>query len=148
MKRILLVIPVVVVLGAVSAIAWTTWSARGEREIIEVADQLQVPADWVLERENVEPQRLFCLGGNRCPSLSRKWLVPGELSAAELQQVLIRSGWNLTPEQSCSLLSATEGTSSCVLSGPVDDYAVQLYHMPPSSAEMTDSARVRLFINP
>ena len=148
MKKMLIIIAVVSALGAVGALASTMWSDRGERQIVDVANRLQVPADWRLASENVVPSRLICLGGNQCPSLSRKWQVPGEFSAAELEQLVKSAGWGLTPEQPCRLTTSGDQANPCVLAGQVDGYAVQIYHLPPSSVEASGSAEVRLFVNP
>lgn len=49
-----------------------------------------------------EPRRLFCLGDNACPSVSRHWVFDAPFLTTELQTWLDDAGYSATVDGDCS----------------------------------------------
>ena len=120
-------------------------SAASERAVERIADELQVPPQWSLVSDSRKPDRLLCFSGS-CPSVTRRWSVPGNVSTAMFTAVYSQSGMPLRLEHSCEPEATGQvGHRSCVASGEVDGWLVQLYLR--SSETRPEIAEVALFVN-
>lgn len=108
-----------------------------ENKAEALAKQFKVPTDWELAANRVEPHRFICLGDNPCPSVNRRWDVPRDLSAADLQRLIAEAGWSLPFSDSCEPRpNGAKTFRSCSTDGMVGDYAVTLtYYSPEQFSE-------------
>jgi hypothetical protein len=136
-RRTVAVSAVLLALVLATVVAARAWSHNGERAILETADQLRVPGTWELVSQHVQPPRLICLGGDACPSLSRRWNVPTRMTTEELDLLVAASGWALaftdplaaSPGSACAPRpNGSSGTTSCSATGHVDGYSASLYY--------------------
>jgi hypothetical protein len=94
-------------------------------EAVDVANQLTLPSQWPLVSEVVEPDRVICLGDNPCPSISRRWRAPDNISTDGLFMILMSSGWNLRIDGSCEPRPNGPTTfRSCSARGQVEGFNV------------------------
>lgn len=120
-----------VALVAVLAVALLLLPERSNGAL-EVADSFAVPAEWPLLRENVEPPRFLCLGGNPCPSVNRQWAAPRDLSTEDITALVTGSGWSLALEGSCEPRANGAATfRSCSAAGRLDGFAVSVTYRSP-----------------
>ena len=99
-RRAILLLAVVSVIALGGALL-SVLLRQGRNEAVDVANQLILPSDWPLVSEVVEPDRVVCLGDNPCPSVSRRWRAPDDISTDGLSRVLMNSRWNLRIDGSC-----------------------------------------------
>ena len=119
-------------------------SAASERAVARIADELQVPPQWSLLSQSSKPDRLLCFSGS-CPSVMRRWSVPGNVSTAVFTSTYSRAGYPLRLEHSCEPETTGQvGRRSCVASGEVDGWPVQLFLR--SSDTRPGMAEVALFV--
>ena len=119
-------------------------SAASERAVERIADELQVPPQWSLVSESRKPDRLLCFSGS-CPSVTRRWSVPGNVSTAAFTAVYSQPGIPLRLEHSCEPEATGQvGHRACVASGEVDGWPVQLFLR--SSDTRPGTAEVALFV--
>lgn len=64
----------------------------GDGGVVEAADRIVPPADWVERRELVVEKSLFCGGPAPCPHLEREWDIPGPVTVATVEEVFADVG--------------------------------------------------------
>lgn len=108
--------------GAIYGLFFYTGSTK---EIVAVADQLQVDPSWKLDSESIHPPQSFCIDVE-CPSVSRNWITSNPIEKSDLEQITKASGWNLSIDGNCNLdrLLAGSPTGYCEARGVVDEYEV------------------------
>ena len=128
MRRGAGVMGAVVVAVVLAGAGWVVQDRRGhaqERAVVEVADQFLPPAGWVQLTRTVEPDRVLCVGGTRCPSVETTYGADRPLRPEELGDVLVRSGWDLPVEGDCQLPANVSGAGPvCAAAGIVDGFDV------------------------
>ena len=126
-----------VAVGVVLVAGIALWSQNGERRIVAAADQFRVPQDWVVLSQRVQGPRPVGIGDVACPSLTRRWRAPTDMTSSDLSKLITSSGWNLNLENECQPRPGAAFLGrSCSAVGQVDGYRAQLYYKSPS----TDSA--------
>jgi hypothetical protein len=86
----------------------------------DVADRFD-PGDGATFRSaSSEPRRLWCLGGDACPSTSRSWDLGGPPSTREVQIWITGAGYDAVVDGDCS-------TGSCRAHGTADGWDVDVY---------------------
>lgn len=119
-------------------------SQASERAVTRIAGELRVPPEWSLISESSKPARLFCFSGG-CPSVTRRWAAPGDVSTASFTATYSELGWPLRLEDDCEPATAGQvGRRSCVASGEVDGWPVSLVLQPSKTAPGT--GEVALFV--
>ena len=100
-------------------------SRASERAVTRIAGELQAPPEWSLVSESSTTARLLCSGS--CPSVTRRWAAPGDLSTAAFTATWSRPGWPLRLEDDCEPATTGQvGRRSCWASGQVDGWPVSL----------------------
>ena len=123
-----------VVLAVVAAVVltagavWAVQERRGqaqERSVAEVADQFQPPVGWVQLTRDAEPDRLLCVGGTRCPSVTTTYGADLPMGPEDFQEALEQTGWDLPVEGTCQLPANVTGAGPvCSAAGTVDGFDV------------------------
>lgn len=133
MKKLTKAFALVIVVVLTAAVGLHIWSKNGQEKITQTADQFKVPEGWVLVSQDMEPPRVLCLGGNGCPSLRRRWNVPGKMSTIELMALIDSSGWRLTLEHECEpqpnqaiIGNGNFERISCTANGHVNGYSTRI----------------------
>lgn len=100
---------------------------RVTAEMVSVAEQLPVPADWTVQSENVESEKLVCLNANPCPSLSRTWQADRELRVEDLRSLAESAGWDVQIDGDCQRPEGAIGRRSVCSAEATDrGYDIQL----------------------
>lgn len=109
------------------AVYWLFFYTGSTKEIVAVADQLQVDPSWKLETESIRPPQSFCVDVE-CPSVSRNWKVSEPLIRKDLENLLEASGWNFQIEETCipDTTMPQQPSGSCSAKGIVGNYNVTL----------------------
>lgn len=123
---VLLAVVAAVVLTA--GVVWAVQERRGhaqERSVAEVADQFSPSAGWVQLTREVEPDRLLCVGGTRCPSVETTYGADLPMGPEEFRGALEQTGWDLPVEGTCQLPANVSGAGPvCSAAGTVDGFDV------------------------
>ena len=121
---------VLVAIAVVAALTVTVFVLRAQEGsvtagMVAQADRLDIPSDWVLLGETITPDQTICL--TICPSMNRNWQTDKELTAADLQRIVQRSGVALSIEGTCVRASNAIGnTGVCTATAVYGDYDLQL----------------------
>ncbi len=110
-------------IGFSGAIYWLFFYTGSTKEIVAVADQLQVDPSWELDMEAIEPARAICIN-DECPSVSRNWKVNSLLTREDLESILEKSKWGLKIEEDCKPHTQLTQLPSgrCKAQGIIDNY--------------------------
>jgi hypothetical protein len=133
------VVVVALVAGGVSL-----WSHAGERRIMATADQLRVPQDWVVLEWRAKGPGLCILSDVSCPSVSRSWRAPHDMTTSDFSKLFTSSDWKLELEKGlgdCERSRPNRNAKyqfhSCWAHGWVDGYRANLYYDDPATSDPT-----------
>ena len=119
---------------------------RVTAQMVSVADRLTVPAAWTLDSEVIESEKLVCLNGNPCPSLSRTWQTDRELQQIDLMILATAAGWIPEVDGDCIRRPDPIGTRSVCSATALDSgYEVRLRVDSPDAGS---PSRLRLSLKP
>jgi hypothetical protein len=133
-----------VVLIALVAGGVSLWSQAGERRIVATADQLRVPQDWVVLEWRVQGPGLCFLSDVSCPSVSRQWRAPHDMTTSDFSKLFTSAGWKLNLEKGLGECERPRPNSkasyqyhACWAHGRVDGYQANLYYDDPATSDPT-----------
>jgi hypothetical protein len=133
------VVVVALVAGGVSL-----WSNAGERRIVATADQLRVPQGWVVLEWRAQGPGLCILSDVSCPSVSRQWRAPHDMTTSGFSKLFTSSGWKLELEKELGDCerprpngNASHQYHSCWAHGRVDGYRANLYYEDSATSDPT-----------
>jgi hypothetical protein len=136
---------ILLLLAAIVFVLGYTGSAK---PIKDVASQLQIPSNWHLRSEQVEPPRLLCLGDTSCPELNRSWLA-NSTSLSEIETIFKNTGWSYELDDSCKSMEKNLDNPSvdfiCNVDARTDHYRMSFYI---EHYDRTHQLLISLFIKP
>lgn len=114
-----------IIFGAIIAFLVWFFYVGSPKEIMSVADQLQVDPTWKLEVNHVQPPRTVCID-DECPSLNRQWITTHPLSREEFATLLDKSGWKFDIQGDCLPKPNVSGShiGVCSAEGSINGYRV------------------------
>ncbi|MGO4103131.1 hypothetical protein AB4Y63_04205 [Leifsonia sp. YAF41] len=147
MKKILGAILIGIVVLAVAAFFIVrSFEDRVTEDLVSQVSQLTIPAGWKMLDDVIEPDRFVCLGGNPCPSISRRWETDSVVTARDLEQIAATANVTLTVDRPCERPANNIGRAvQCTGLGVKDGYNYQLSL---SSAAPGEPLQVSLSVRP